>query len=75
MTKTQFCVLMPPVLSSEYGRLMYIVNEKVSVEPADLSTHAWAYHPNLSLENLSITLESKSLQSKYPILHNFLQNV
>ena len=54
---------------------MYIVNEQLDIAPADLDTHAWAYHPNLSLENLRIALESQSMQSKYPILHKFLQNV
>lgn len=58
----------------EYGRLMYIINEKLEIAPADLDTHAWAYHPNLSLESLSIALESQSLQGKYPILYKFLQN-
>lgn len=54
---------------------MYIINEKLEIAPADLDTHAWAYHPNLSLESLSIALESQSLQGKYPILYKFLQNV
>ena len=69
------CICNTLLYTTEYGRLMYIVYEKLDVKLADLGTHAWAYHPNLSLENLSIALESQSMQSKYPILHKFLQNV
>lgn len=57
---------------TEYGRLMCIVNEKVDVSPADLDANAWAYQPNLSLDNLRIKVET---ECQCDILKKFLDNV
>ena len=64
--------------NSEYGRLMYIVHEKSTVDHKDLQNpkaHAWAYHPILSLENVESVFQAQNLRSVCPILHKFLQQV
>eukprot|EP00731_Ephydatia_muelleri_P007093 Em0003g1341a len=60
----------------EYGRLVYIVHEKSITDCKSLKdpkAHAWAYHPNLSIENVGAVFQAQNLRSVCPILSKFLQ--
>lgn len=57
---------------------MHIVHEKSIADRKDShnpKTHAWAYHPNLSIENVGAVFQAQNLQSSCPILSKFLQQV
>ena len=61
--------------SSEHDQLFYLVYERVQVVEGSLDPHLWAYRSRITLEHLRQNLQQQNMKKKYPILHEFLQEV